>query len=38
MVARLADLAELQIGLDGAVGVTTNPFLSNIAVQRYKSQ
>lgn len=34
-----ADLAELQIGLDrGAVGVTTNPFLSNVAVQRYKSQ
>ena len=34
-----ADLAELQIGLErGAVGVTTNPFLSNIAVQKYKSQ
>lgn len=34
-----ADLAELQIGLErGAVGVTTNPFLGNIAVQRYKSQ
>jgi transaldolase len=32
-------LAELQIGLErGAVGVTTNPFLGNIAVQRYKSQ
>jgi transaldolase len=34
-----ADLAELQIGLErGAVGVTTNPFLGNIAVQRYRSQ
>ena len=34
-----ADLAELQIGLErGAVGVTTNPFLGNIAVQKYKSQ
>jgi len=34
-----ADLAELQVGLDrGAVGVTTNPFLSNLAVQKYKNQ
>jgi transaldolase len=34
-----ADLTELQLGLErGAVGVTTNPFLSNIAVQKYKSE
>jgi len=34
-----ADLAELQVGLErGAVGVTTNPFLSNLAVQKYKAQ
>ena len=33
-----ADLAELQIGLErGAVGVTTNPFLSNIAVQKCRA-
>jgi transaldolase len=30
-----AEAAELQLGLDrGAIGVTTNPFLSNIAVNR----
>ena len=33
-----ADPAELQLGLDrGAIGVTTNPFLGNIAVQKNRA-
>ncbi|RPI12775.1 MAG: hypothetical protein EHM65_05665 [Acidobacteriales bacterium] len=33
-----ADLNELQVGLErGAIGVTTNPFLSNIAVQKCRA-
>ena len=34
-----ADLTELQRGLErGAIGVTTNPFLSNLAVARYRAE
>src|SRR4030042_899675 len=34
-----ADLVELQLGLErGAIGVTTNPYLSNLTVAKYRAQ